>query len=107
MPCRIWRKDGTMKYVEFSMLFETVAFGKPDRMVGILADITDRKKMEDILRRDKDTFQRMVKEKTESLKTEMTMSAKPSLALWSTRVTTPSAICLKPRKRDVGRNKTS
>ncbi|MFZ5802827.1 MAG: PAS domain S-box protein [Candidatus Omnitrophota bacterium] len=41
--------------------------GQPKRMTGICIDITDRKKAEEILKRDKETFEKLVQERTDEL----------------------------------------
>ncbi|MFW5654505.1 MAG: HWE histidine kinase domain-containing protein, partial [Roseicyclus sp.] len=48
MTCRIYRaSDGQLRWVEFSGRCETDAAGRRARIVGVLADVTDRKRAEE------------------------------------------------------------
>jgi PAS domain S-box-containing protein len=43
VTCRIRRKDGEMRWIEFNGQFEFATDGSPLRLVGVIGDITDRK----------------------------------------------------------------
>lgn len=48
--CRIRRPDGQIRQVEFSGRFDIGVDGKPARLIGVMADITDRKEAEQATR---------------------------------------------------------
>jgi PAS domain S-box-containing protein len=51
--CRIRRADDEVRWVEFSGQFDTAPDGKPLRLTGVMADVTDRVESERILREQK------------------------------------------------------
>lgn len=65
--CRIRRKDGAIRWIWAAGRHRNDEKGKAHRMAGVVQDITERKKAEEILRRDKDVFEHLVEERTEAL----------------------------------------
>jgi two-component system sensor histidine kinase UhpB len=65
--CRIRRRDGEIRWAEFVGQFEYGPDGEPTRMVGVAADITQRRLSEDALRLSHDDLHRMVVERTATL----------------------------------------
>jgi PAS domain S-box-containing protein len=57
--CRIRRKDGEMRWIEFNGQFEFATDGSPLRLVGVIADITDRKLAEQAAAADLTDMQRL------------------------------------------------
>ncbi len=53
---RIWRKDGTERWVEFTGQPESGSDGSTWRMLGTVLDITERKLSEETLRRHRERF---------------------------------------------------
>ena len=53
---RIYRKDGSLAWVEFTGNLEQGADGSPSRMLGTVQDITQRKQTEEMLRQQRDRF---------------------------------------------------
>jgi PAS domain S-box-containing protein len=54
---RIRRKDGALRWLDLSANFELSRNGAPVRMVGVLADITERKQIEESLRESQERLQ--------------------------------------------------
>jgi PAS domain S-box-containing protein len=52
--CRIRRKDGELRWVQYAARFELSGDGKPLRLVGVIKDITDEKGVHDALRQSED-----------------------------------------------------
>ncbi|MBF0484089.1 MAG: response regulator [Candidatus Omnitrophica bacterium] len=65
--CRIRRVDGKERWIWAVGRHHSDAFGRVRRMAGIVQDITERKLAEEILKRDKETFERLVQERTKDL----------------------------------------
>ena len=53
---QIIRKDGTIRHVEASVSLQKDSSGKPMGFIGIVRDVTDRKRAEDMLRRQTDAM---------------------------------------------------
>lgn len=53
---RIRRKDGAMRWLDLSSSFELARDGSPLRMIGVLADITERQLSEEKLRASEEQF---------------------------------------------------
>jgi PAS domain S-box-containing protein len=53
---RVYRKDGQLRWVEFTGQIESRADGSPLRMLGTVLDITQRKQTEETLRQHRDRF---------------------------------------------------
>jgi PAS domain S-box-containing protein len=60
-------KQGNTVYVLASATVDRDADGQILGFTGVLADITDRKKAEEIIKRDKETLEQMVKQRSEEL----------------------------------------
>ena len=54
---RIRRKDGALRWLDLSANFELARNGAPIRMIGVLADITERKQVEEKLRESQERLQ--------------------------------------------------
>jgi PAS domain S-box-containing protein len=54
---RIRRKDGALRWLDLSANFELSRNGAPVRMIGVLADITERKQIEESLRESQERLQ--------------------------------------------------
>ena len=55
--CRIRRRnDGRQRWIEYSARFDLASDGSPLRLVGVLADITERKHAEEALRESEEQF---------------------------------------------------
>ena len=54
--CRIRRDDGELRWLEVAGRFELDQAGKPLRLVGVIADITNRKAAEDSLRQNETRY---------------------------------------------------
>jgi PAS domain S-box-containing protein len=66
----ILRRDGAIRWINArgQVYFQGAGVRKrPARFIGINRDITDRKQAEEILKRDKETFERLVKERSDKL----------------------------------------
>jgi PAS domain S-box-containing protein len=59
--CRIRRKDGAMRWLDMVGSFEFTRDGAPIRMIGVLADITERKLAEESLRESEQRFARFMR----------------------------------------------
>jgi two-component system NtrC family sensor kinase len=57
----IIRKDGTKRHIESSVSLQKDSAGKPIAFKGIVRDITDRKKMEEALRRSEEKYRTILK----------------------------------------------
>ncbi len=57
--CRIRRKDGAIRWIEFNGQFEFASDGSPLRLVGVIAEITDRKLAEQAAAADFSDMQRL------------------------------------------------
>jgi PAS domain S-box-containing protein len=57
----IIRKDGTKRHIESSVSLQKDSAGKPIAFRGIVRDITERKKMEDALRRSEEKYRTILK----------------------------------------------
>ena len=66
--CRVRRKDGQLRWLEISGNFEIARDGTPIRLMGVLGDITERRKAEESLKRLTDTLEERVRERTHELK---------------------------------------
>jgi PAS domain S-box-containing protein len=53
---RIRRKDGALRWLELAGEFESAHSGAPIRMIGVLADITERQQAEEKLRESEERF---------------------------------------------------
>ena len=53
---RIRRKDGALRWLELAGNFESAHDGGPVRMIGVLADITERQEAEETLRESEERF---------------------------------------------------
>ena len=63
--CRIRRTDGEIRWILAAGRHRHDAKGgMPSRMVGVVQDITERKLAGDILKRDKDTLEKLVQERS-------------------------------------------
>lgn len=65
--CRIRRRDGAIRWIGIKGRIQYDKQNHPSRMIGMTQDITERKNAEEILKRDKVTFENLVKEKTNEL----------------------------------------
>src|SRR5262249_50669017 len=54
---RIRRKDGALRWLDLAASFELARDGAPIRMIGVLADITERKQVEEELRESQERLQ--------------------------------------------------
>jgi len=64
---RIVWPDGTVRWVSETGNVIRDANNKAMRMLGVVKDITERKQAEEVLKRDKETFERLVNERTQEL----------------------------------------
>ncbi len=64
---RIVWPDGTVRWVSETGNVIRDESNKAVRMLGVVKDITDRKEAEEVLKRDKQTFERLVNERTQEL----------------------------------------
>jgi PAS domain S-box-containing protein len=61
--CRIWRKEGELRWIQYSARFDLSQDGQPLRLVGVVKDITDEKRVQQALKdadRRKDEFLAML-----------------------------------------------
>jgi PAS domain S-box-containing protein len=65
--CRIRRKDGAVRWIETCGLFEKASNGAPARLIGVLADISERKQAETDLVQARDVLEAAVKQRTARL----------------------------------------
>ena len=64
---RVRLPDGTTRWIEARGKLFTDASGKPQRMIGVCTDVTQRKWAEETLRRSNEELERIVGERTEEL----------------------------------------
>src|SRR5262245_61227131 len=64
---RIHRKDGELRWLDLAASFELARDGAPIRMIGVLADITERKQVEDKLRESQERLQIFIEHAPASL----------------------------------------
>jgi PAS domain S-box-containing protein len=64
---RIRRKDGALRWLDLAASFELARDGAPIRMIGILADITERKQVEEKLRESQERLQIFIEHAPASL----------------------------------------
>ena len=64
-----YQKDGSIRWAEIKTSFLRDTNGRPLGILGISHDITDRKRMDEALRRAQDDLERRVKERTKDLLT--------------------------------------
>lgn len=64
---RIVWPDGTVRWVSETGNVIRDENNRAIRMLGVVKDITERKQAEDVLKRDKETFERLVNERTQEL----------------------------------------
>src|SRR5215813_6811828 len=64
---RIRRKDGAMRWLDLAASFELARDGAPIRMIGVLADITERKQVEEKLRESQERLQIFIEHAPASL----------------------------------------
>jgi PAS domain S-box-containing protein len=64
---RIRRKDGALRWLELAANFELARDGAPIRMIGVLADITERKQVEEKLRESQERLQLFIEHAPASL----------------------------------------
>ena len=64
---RIRRKDGALRWLELAGNFELARDGAPIRMIGVLADITERKQVEEKLRESQERLQIFIEHSPASL----------------------------------------
>src|SRR5215468_2775958 len=64
---RIHRKDGALRWLDLSANFELASDGAPIRMIGVLADITERKQVEEKLRESQERLQIFIEHSPASL----------------------------------------
>jgi PAS domain S-box-containing protein len=64
---RIQRKDGALRWLDLAASFELARDGAPIRMIGILADITERKQVEEKLRESQERLQIFIEHAPASL----------------------------------------
>src|SRR5262245_43292743 len=64
---RIRRKDGALRWLDLAASFELARDGAPIRMIGVLADITERKQVEEKLRESQERLQIFIEHAPASL----------------------------------------
>jgi PAS domain S-box-containing protein len=64
---RIRRKDGALRWLDLAANFELARDGAPIRMIGVLADITERKQVEEKLRESQERLQLFIEHSPASL----------------------------------------
>src|SRR5215470_16015707 len=64
---RIRRKDGALRWLDLAANFEMARDGAPIRMIGVLADITERKQVEEKLRESQERLQIFIEHAPASL----------------------------------------
>lgn len=69
---RMRHKDGAYRWIESrGLLIERTRHGQPKRMIGTIADVTDRREMEAKIRALNTNLERMVAERTAALRTAL------------------------------------
>jgi PAS domain S-box-containing protein len=58
--CRIRRRDGEIRWLEFSGRFHVSPNGDAERMIGLISDITERKQTEEALRSREEQFRTLL-----------------------------------------------
>src|SRR5499426_465482 len=64
---RIRRKDGALRWLDLAASFELASDGAPIRMIGVLADVTERKQVEENLRESQERLQIFIEHSPASL----------------------------------------
>jgi PAS domain S-box-containing protein len=62
---QITRKDGAIRYIETSISLQRDSSGKPAGFIGIVNDITERKNMEEKLRREEQLFRALTEQSSD------------------------------------------
>src|SRR5262245_27205941 len=64
---RIRRKDGALRWLDLAASFDLASDGAPIRMIGVMADVTERKQVEEKLRESQERLQIFIEHSPASL----------------------------------------